>query len=139
MAPVRQPQPAQGSCSTPHDIALSKCSCPPELQICFCLPAAGTLAQQAASLAAPLDILVATPQKVLQHAQKGNLFYGDVQWLVLDEADTMLDRWAVTGCQKVQCQVKERLTTCWAGAPDAADTTLDKWMGSVCAVLLGTD
>ena len=39
---------------------------------------------------------------MLQHAQKGNLFYGDVQWLVLDEADTMLDRWVVTVYQVVQ-------------------------------------
>ena len=85
----------QAAGGAPHGITL---------QLCMCLPAAGTLAQQAASLAAPLDILVATPQKVLQHAQKGNLFYGDVQWLVLDEADTMLDRWAVTGCQVVQQQ-----------------------------------
>ena len=109
--------------SAPHDITL---------QLCLCLPAAGTLAQQAACLAAPLDILVATPQKVLQHAEKGNLFYGDVQWLVLDEADTMLDRWAVTGCQIVQWQVMERLPPCWAHALDDAGTMLDKLVGSVC-------
>lgn len=52
----------------------------------------GTHAQQAAALASPLDILVATPQKLLQHAEKGNVFYGDVQYVVLDEADTMFDR-----------------------------------------------
>lgn len=54
--------------------------------------AGGTYAQQAASLATPLDILVATPQKLLQHAEKGNVYYGDVQYVVLDEADTMFDR-----------------------------------------------
>lgn len=54
--------------------------------------AGGTNAQQAAALATPLDILVATPQKLLQHAEKGNVFYGDVQCVVLDEADTMFDR-----------------------------------------------
>lgn len=52
----------------------------------------GTQAQQAAALASPLDILVATPQKLLQHAEKGNVFYGDIQYVVLDEADTMFDR-----------------------------------------------
>jgi len=41
--------------------------------------AGGTFAQQADSLAAPLDILVGTPGKVAQHAGRGNLFYGDVQ------------------------------------------------------------
>ena len=52
----------------------------------------GTYAQQAAALATPLDILIATPQKLLQHAEKGNVYYGDVQYVVLDEADTMFDR-----------------------------------------------
>lgn len=28
----------------------------------------------------------------MQHAEKGNLFWGDVQWVVLDEADTMFDK-----------------------------------------------
>lgn len=57
-----------------------------------CVNGGGTYAQQATSLANPLDILVATPQKLLQHAEKGNVFYGDVQYVVLDEADTMFDR-----------------------------------------------
>lgn len=43
-------------------------------------------------LAKPLDILVGTPTRVVQHAKEGNLFYGDVEFLVLDEADTMFDR-----------------------------------------------
>ncbi len=28
----------------------------------------------------------------MQHAEKGNLFWGDVQYVVLDEADTMFDK-----------------------------------------------
>ena len=50
------------------------------------------MAQQTAALAGPLDILVGTPQKVAQHAAQGHLFYGDVRFVVLDEADTMFDR-----------------------------------------------
>ncbi|KAL3130557.1 hypothetical protein ABBQ38_008365 [Trebouxia sp. C0009 RCD-2024] len=57
-----------------------------------CVNGGGTYAQQAAALATPLDILIATPQKLLQHAEKGNVYYGDVQYVVLDEADTMFDR-----------------------------------------------
>ena len=52
----------------------------------------GTFGQQGQILAQPLDILVGTPQKLMQHAEKGNLFWGDVQYLVLDEADTMFDK-----------------------------------------------
>ena len=52
----------------------------------------GAPGQQAANLSKPLDILIGTPQKVVQHAQKGNLAFGDVQYVVLDEADTMFDK-----------------------------------------------
>ena len=37
------------------------------------------MSKQAESLALPLDIVVGTPQRVMQHADKGNLFYGDVE------------------------------------------------------------
>lgn len=50
------------------------------------------MGQQKDSLAQPLDILVGTPQKLVQHAEKGHLYWGDVQYVVLDEADTMFDK-----------------------------------------------
>ena len=31
---------------------------------------------QAKQLAQPIDVLIGTPQRLLQHAEKGNLFYG---------------------------------------------------------------
>lgn len=40
----------------------------------------------------PVDLLVGTPARVEQHAERGNIHYGDVDFVVLDEADTMLDR-----------------------------------------------
>ena len=54
--------------------------------------AGGTSSQQAATLDRPLDILVGTPQKVMQQADKHNLYFGDVEFVVLDEADTMFDK-----------------------------------------------
>ncbi len=50
------------------------------------------MGQQKEALTQPLDILVGTPQKLVQHAEKGHLFWGDVQYVVLDEADTMFDK-----------------------------------------------
>ena len=50
------------------------------------------MGQQREALLQPLDILVGTPQKLVQHAEKGHLFWGDVQYVVLDEADTMFDK-----------------------------------------------
>ena len=58
----------------------------------YTFSAGGTFGQQAHTLAQPLDILIGTPQKLMQHAEKGNLFWGDVQCVVLDEADTMFDK-----------------------------------------------
>lgn len=50
------------------------------------------MSQQKAALDRPLDILVGTPQKVWQHVQAGNMHFGDVQVVILDEADTMFDK-----------------------------------------------
>jgi superfamily II DNA/RNA helicase len=56
-----------------------------------CALAGGGWELQARALQRPIDLLVGTPQRVLQHAAKGNLAFGDVRWIVLDEADTMFD------------------------------------------------
>lgn len=47
--------------------------------------------EQAALLRKIPDILVATPGRLLEHIQAGNLPAGEVRWLILDEADRMLD------------------------------------------------
>ncbi|CAL8470428.1 g9970 [Coccomyxa elongata] len=57
-----------------------------------CVNGGGSMGQQKEALTQPLDILVGTPQKLVQHAEKGHLFWGDVQYVVLDEADTMFDK-----------------------------------------------
>ena len=44
-----------------------------------CLWAGRVMSQQARALESPVDIVVGTPQRVMQHAQDGNLFYGDVE------------------------------------------------------------
>uniref|UniRef100_A0A5B7BPY2 Putative DEAD-box ATP-dependent RNA helicase 39 n=1 Tax=Davidia involucrata TaxID=16924 RepID=A0A5B7BPY2_DAVIN len=50
------------------------------------------LRPQEDSLNVPIDMVVGTPGRVLQHIEEGNLVYGDIRYLVLDEADTMFDR-----------------------------------------------
>lgn len=49
-------------------------------------------AQRIALESRPTDIVIGTPGRVAQHAARGHLHYGDVEFVVLDEADTMLDR-----------------------------------------------
>ncbi|KAJ9146069.1 hypothetical protein P3X46_028384 [Hevea brasiliensis] len=50
------------------------------------------LRPQEDSLNNPIDMVVGTPGRVLQHIEDGNMVYGDIKYLVLDEADTMFDR-----------------------------------------------
>lgn len=52
----------------------------------------GRLRPQEDSLSSPIDMIVGTPGRVLQHIEEGNMVYGDIRYLVLDEADTMFDR-----------------------------------------------
>src|ERR1700712_1036207 len=46
---------------------------------------------QIAALRGPLDILISTPGRLLDHLQTGKAVLENVQMLVLDEADRMLD------------------------------------------------
>jgi hypothetical protein len=57
-----------------------------------CVSAATRMSLQKRALAAPIDVLVATPTRLLQHAEAGNVALGDVVALVIDEADTMFDQ-----------------------------------------------
>lgn len=59
-------------------------------------------------LSQPQDIVIATPQRIAQHADKGNLFFGDVRWLVLDEADTMFDAGFGPEVQRVLRPLRKR-------------------------------
>eukprot|EP00262_Sarcandra_glabra_P010602 TRINITY_DN258_c0_g1_i2.p1 TRINITY_DN258_c0_g1~~TRINITY_DN258_c0_g1_i2.p1 ORF type:complete len:663 (+),score=110.79 TRINITY_DN258_c0_g1_i2:29-1990(+) len=59
---------------------------------CTMVSGGGRLRPQEDSLNVPIDMVVGTPGRVLQHIEEGNIVYGDIKYLVLDEADTMFDR-----------------------------------------------
>jgi superfamily II DNA/RNA helicase len=46
---------------------------------------------QLRALSGPLDVLIATPGRLIDHMESGRALLGEVQVLVLDEADRMLD------------------------------------------------
>ncbi|MFC0119556.1 DEAD/DEAH box helicase [Pseudoalteromonas xiamenensis] len=53
------------------------------------------------------DIIVATPGRLHDHIARGNVSLANVQYLVLDEADRMLDMGFIDDMQKVIALVKE--------------------------------
>lgn len=42
----------------------------------------GRLRPQEDSLSSPIDMVVGTPGRILQHIEEGNMVYGDIQYVV---------------------------------------------------------
>ncbi|XP_075651413.1 DEAD-box ATP-dependent RNA helicase 39-like [Castanea sativa] len=68
----------------------------------------GRVRPQEDSLNNPIDMVVGTPGRVLQHIEEGNIVYGDIKYVVLDEADTMFDRGFGPDIQKFLGPLKNR-------------------------------
>ncbi|CAL9020454.1 unnamed protein product [Prunus brigantina] len=68
----------------------------------------GRLRPQEDSLNNPIEMVVGTPGRVLQHIEDGNLVYGDIKYVVLDEADTMFDRGFGPDIRKFLVPLKHR-------------------------------
>ncbi|KAG5384136.1 hypothetical protein IGI04_035606, partial [Brassica rapa subsp. trilocularis] len=60
------------------------------------------------SLDNAIDMVVGTPGSFLQHIEEGNIVYGDIAYLVLDEADTMFDRGFGPDIRKFLAPLKQR-------------------------------
>ena len=52
-------------------------------------------------LSAPVDILVATPGRLIDHLQRGRIDFSRLEMLVLDEADRMLDMGFIDDVEKI--------------------------------------
>ncbi|CAK8532738.1 unnamed protein product [Lathyrus sativus] len=81
---------------------------------CTMVSGGGRLRPQEDSLSNPIDMVVGTPGRILQHIEEGNMVYGDIQYLVLDEADTMFDRGFGPDIRKFIAPLKQR-----ASKPDS--------------------
>lgn len=75
---------------------------------CTMISGGGRLRPQEDSLNLPVDMVVGTPGRVLQHIEDGNMVYGDIKYLVLDEADTMFDRGFGPDIRKFLAPLKKR-------------------------------
>lgn len=74
------------------------------------------------------DVIIATPGRMLDHMEKGNLDLGDLKFLVLDEVDRMLDMGFLPDVKRIidQCP-KERQTLFFSATMPPAIQTLANW------------
>lgn len=71
----------------------------------------GKMAAQTSMLKQGLDILVATPGRLLEHLHLHNVDLSQVKFLVLDEADRMLDMGFLTDIEKLLVAIKHKHQT----------------------------
>ncbi len=68
----------------------------------FCLLIGGTaLTDQDKLLNKGVDILIATPGRLIDHINRGNILFNDLKILVIDEADRMLDMGFIPDIDKI--------------------------------------
>ena len=84
--------------------------------------------RQLEALKSGVDILVATPGRLLDHIRQGNCRLDAVQFLVLDEADRMLDMGFLPDVRKIvdKCP-RERHTSLFSATIPPQIETLIKW------------
>jgi ATP-dependent RNA helicase RhlE len=71
----------------------------------------GAMPSQTKALQAGVDILVATPGRLLEHLVLNNVNLAQVKYLVLDEADRMLDMGFMTDIEKILVSIKHSYQT----------------------------
>lgn len=74
------------------------------------------------------DIVIATPGRLLDHMEKGNIQLDELKFLVLDEVDRMLDMGFLPDVKKIiDASPKERQTLFFSATMPAAIETLANW------------
>lgn len=80
---------------------------------------------QTSKLKAGVDIIVSTPGRLLEHATLGNVILSDVEFVVLDEADRMLDMGFITDVLKlIALTASKRQTLLFSATTSSAVNTL---------------
>jgi ATP-dependent RNA helicase RhlE len=84
--------------------------------------------QQLADLKAGMDVLVATPGRLLDHLEQGNLKLDTIEHLVLDEADRMLDMGFMPDVRRIIEQVpRDRQTLLFSATMPPEIAKLTEW------------
>ena len=85
--------------------------------------------KQIDELAAMPDIVVATPGRLLDHIDRGNLTLKDIEILILDEVDRMLDLGFIDDVKKIErmCSHKKRQTLLFSATIPDSVRKLAEW------------
>ncbi len=87
---------------------------------------------QERALRAGVDVVVATPGRLIDHLERQNVTFDDLEVLVLDEADRMLDMGFAPQINRIVSQLPSyRQTTCCSARP--CHRRWRRWRGSTCA------
>ncbi len=83
---------------------------------------------QVEGLGSKPDVIIATPGRLIDHMEKGNLDLGAIKFLVLDEVDRMLDMGFLPDVKRIidRCS-KERQTLLFSATMPGAIQTLAEW------------
>lgn len=85
--------------------------------------------KQLAALREGTDVIVATPGRLLDHLSRGALKLNSIRYLVLDEADRMLDMGFLPDVRKIINQVpRQRQTSLFSATIPSEIESLIKWM-----------
>jgi ATP-dependent RNA helicase RhlE len=82
-----------------------------------------TMDPQISMLRRGVDIVVATPGRLLDHLQRGTIRLTDIQFLVLDEADRMLDMGFIKDVRRIIDAIPRRRQTLLFSATLSSDVT----------------
>lgn len=83
-------------------------------------------------LAQPVDILVATPGRLIDHIQSGRIDFSRLEMFILDEADRMLDMGFIADVKRIAAALPKKPQTALFSA------TLDHAIKNIAAELLDT-
>jgi ATP-dependent RNA helicase DeaD len=88
------------------------------------------MGKQLDGLAAGCDLVVGTPGRMLDHLRRGSMKLGDVRYVVLDEADRMLDIGFRPDIERIlrQCPLQRQTLLMSATVPDPIKRLVNRYM-----------
>ena len=92
----------------------------------------GTVSGAEQQLARGVDILVATPGRLIDHLERGRIDLSQLDMLVLDEADRMLDMGFIEDVERIAARTPAKRQTVLFSA--TFDGAIGVWPGSCCAI-----